>query len=351
MSRTAMAAIYRGNGPTLELVTLPVPEPAAGEAVVRVECCTVCGSDLHTLTGARREVTPSILGHEILGRVEDVGDTPPVDQTGRPLEPGDRITWSTVVSCGSCDRCERGLPQKCRSVAKYGHALAEGRMALAGGLAEYVLLRPGSAVVRVDEALPAEVVCPASCATATVAAALRAAGDVRGRRVLVVGAGMLGLTATAMAATAGATSVVACDLDERRLELARRFGTTASVHWNDRETLDPFDIVLELSGAPPAVEWAAGIADVGGTVVLVGSVMPSPPVPVDPESIVRRCLTIRGVHNYAPRDLVTAVDFLATSGTTFPFADLVEDHTTLAEINPAITRAIAQRPIRLAVRP
>ena len=320
---------------------------------MRVECCTICGSDLHTVTGAREEVAPSILGHEILGTVVRVGDTPPSCLDGRPLQPGDRVTWSTVVSCGDCERCRRGLPQKCRSLSKYGHALAEGRTALSGGFAEFLLLQRGSSVARIGTEIPAEVLCPVNCATATVAAAFRAARDVAERRVLIIGAGLLGLTAAAFARSRNAAKVAVCDIDPERLSRASHFGADTAIEWpphTGRES-DRFDVVFEMSGSADAVELTCEVADVGATVVLVGSVKPSRPVPIDPERIVRQWLTIRGVHNYGPQDLQTAVVFLQQHQTRFPFADLVESSYSLSDINEALEFAVRERPVRVAIRP
>ena len=209
---------------TIELSELPIPQILPGEALVRVTCCTICGSDLHTYTGARSESTPSILGHEILGVVDTVGEPPLCDVAASPLQPGDRVTWSTSIACGSCDRCQEGIPQKCRRLRKYGHESALGRTALSGGLAEFVLLQAGSSVIKIERDLPDEVVCPVNCATATVAAALRNAGNLSRKRVLIFGAGMLGLTATAFAKSLGAAKVAICDRTDQRLERATQFG-------------------------------------------------------------------------------------------------------------------------------
>lgn len=113
-----------------------------------VECCTACGSDLHTITGKRTEQTPTILGHEICGTVVRTGVTPLGDMDGLPLQPGDRVTSWTSVSCGDCDRCRGGLPQKCRALAKFGHESTAERWPLSGGLAEYVHLPVGTQVMR-----------------------------------------------------------------------------------------------------------------------------------------------------------------------------------------------------------
>ncbi len=361
-SESSLAAIFQEAGEPLELLRFPIPTPVAHEALVRIECCTVCGSDLHTISGKRKEPTPSILGHEILGVVERLGSPPLCDVSGTSLEVGDRVTWSTCISCGECARCLSGLPQKCHSIAKYGHDIAEGKYALSGGLADFILLREGSAIVKVDPALPAEVICPVNCATATVTAAYRVGGIIEGRRVLIFGAGMLGLTAAAFAKSNAAAHVTVCDTNAERLQLSRRFGADSTIEWsnNDEEFSErasacsvdgKFDLILELSGSSEAVETACRLGAIGASVVLVGSVMKSPMVSLDPESIVRRWLCIRGVHNYAPVDLLTAINFLSDSHSRFPFGELVEKTFSLTDVNQAIEFAQNAKPVRIAIRP
>ncbi len=360
--QTCMAAVFHGAGQPLQLTQFEIPSVAAGEAIARIECCTLCGSDLHTVAGTRNESVPSILGHEILGTIQDVGDPPLRDVQGHPLGPGDRVTWSTAISCRQCDRCRSGLPQKCRELAKYGHEVAEGRCALSGGLAEYLLLRTGTMAVQVDPAIPDEVACPANCATATVAAAYRAAGEIAGRRVLILGAGLLGLTAAAFAKSHGASHTVVCDSNADRLCLATEFGADCAVEWHaDLAELRmrltracenaAFDLIVELSGSPDAVEAACELGDIGAQVILVGTVMKSRPVRLDPERIVRNWLCVRGVHNYAPEDLLTAVEFLARYHGRFPFAKVVEESYLLSDVNQAIESAVNNRPVRVAIRP
>lgn len=348
-------------GEPLELQDVPVP-PVSDGALVRIDCCTLCGSDIHTVTGHRNEPAPSVLGHEAVGTVVEVGTPSLLDLDGRPLTPGDRITWSPVVSCGTCPRCVAGIPQKCLSLFKYGHALADGPGTLSGGLAEIIHLRPGTTAIKLATEVPDEVYSPASCATATIAAAFRAAGLIAGRRVMILGAGMLGLTAAAFAKNNEASQVVISDLHQGRLARAAQFGADATVPWQSelevfRQHLreqaggDLFDVILDVSGAPDAIEAACRLGDVGGTIVLVGSVSPSRPVQIDPESVVRRLLTIRGVHNYGPPDLRTAVEFLTHSHLRFPFADLIEQTFPLSQVNEAIDLALLNRPVRLAIRP
>ena len=332
-----------------------------GEVLVEVLGCTLCGSDLHSFTGRREVAVPTVLGHEITGRIValgPVGGAGPVTAVdGGPVAVGDRVVWAVVASCGACDRCRRGLPQKCRSGVKYGHArLAEGREPL-GGLGSHCLLLPGTSMVRLPAALPLEVTCPAGCATATVVAALEPAGDLAGRRVGIFGLGMLGLTACAMAREAGAEVVLGIDPEPARAERAKAFGATAVATPAELPALlggpaaGGLDLVLEMSGAAAAVAAAIEAAGVGGCVHLVGSVFPAGRVALDPEQVVRRQLTIRGTHNYAPRHLQQAVAFLERCHERFPFAELVECWMPLADVAAAFDHAIASLAIRIGVRP
>lgn len=351
---TARYARWEGVGEPFRLVDAPLPErPGPGELVVRVDLATVCGSDLHTTRGHRSSPAPGVLGHEQVGRVVAVGDPSggpgPRHVDGTPVRAGDRIVWSVAASCGSCRRCRRGLPQKCTDLLKYGHEPLDEAHPLTGGFASHCVLAPGTATAVVPDAVPDPVAAPASCATATVAAVLDAAGAVgAGDRVLVTGAGMLGVTAVAMAARAGAEVVVADPHADRR-DRALRFGAAGAVAVPD---VRAFDVALELSGASAAVRTCLDGLDVGGTAVLAGSVSPGPPVELDPERVVRGLHTVVGVHNYAPRHLAAAVDFLAAEHARFPFAELTAGPWALDDLDAAFAAAGAPGAApRQAVRP
>lgn len=353
------AAIFDGTPGTIALRQIPVPEPRGLEIVVRVLGCTLCGSDLHSFDGRRSVPVPTILGHEIVGEIAAFGATATkVDSAGQPLHVDDRVTWAIVASCGDCFYCQRGLPQKCLKSVKYGHEIIRPGRELLGGLAEHCLLVPGTAVIKLPDDLPLSVACPASCATATIAAALEAAGPIRNRSVCIFGAGMLGLTACAMARSQGADVVVCVEPNSTRLERAREFGAThvcssAGLPAIAQEAGLPygFDAILELSGSPAAFEAAWPMIRTGGVLVLVGSVFPAPPIPLAFEQIVRRQLTIRGIHNYAPRHLQSAVEFLAGHHTDYPFASLVKQWISLDSIEDAFELAKDPSAIRIGVRP
>jgi putative phosphonate catabolism associated alcohol dehydrogenase len=348
------AAVFRGVGEPLRVESFARPVLGPGEALVRVSLATICGSDLHTIYGRRPGPTPCVLGHEAVGVVEDVGPGF-LDVSGRPVTVGERVVWGVAAACGGCFFCRVGLPQKCDSLRKYGHDPVRPGSGPHGSLTTRCHLLPGTAVVRVPDHLSDAVAAPAACATATVMAAL-AAGPVRGC-VVVFGVGMLGLTACAAAAET-ASAVVACDVDDARLSRARAFGATHTCR--PAEVVDlaraltagrGADLALELSGSPAAVGQSLDVLRPGGTAVWVGAVSPSPAVPIDPERVVRRCLRVVGVHNYAPPDLAAAVAFLSRAHARFPFAGLVERTFDLDDADAAVRYAGAVRPVRVGVTP
>jgi len=356
------AAVFDGPGLPFRLTALPYTGPAAGEVIVRVALCTICGSDLHTTAGRRHGPTPCVLGHEVVGTVEAVGEGAR-DVAGRPLDVGRRVAVGVGTRCGACFYCTRALPQKCESLVKLGHTRAEGDDGPFGGLATHCRLPAGAVVVPVPDGLPDEVAAPAGCAAATATAVLRTAGpEVAGGCVVIFGAGMLGLTAAAMATARGAAAVVVCDVDVNRLLRSRAFGATHTIPLPDESgALSAVvrdqtggrgaDVVLELSGAPVAAAWGIDTLRTGGKAVWAGGVLPTEPVAVLPERVVRGCLTVAGVHNYMPSDLETAVEFLAAHHIHFPFAELVEVAYPLTAVDEAFHVAATARPVRVGVRP
>lgn len=361
---TAMAWIKHGTNH--QLMAVPEVYLAPGDALVEVEFATVCGSDLHTVHGRRSAPVPLVLGHEQVGKVVALGEGA-VRADGRPLAMGDRVIWSIMVSCGKCDRCLKGIPQKCRALAKYGHEQVRHGWELSGGFATHVHLRAGTTIVPVAESMPREIAAPLSCASATAIAAIDAAAsimDLDGAAMLVTGAGLVGLTVAAAATDRGARVIVS-DPDPDRRANALRFGAIEAVDPMSpagmpdsfeamRERLglsDGLDVSIEASGSSAAVAQAIDCLDIGGVAVLVGSVHPAGRVPLDPEAVVRGLKTVRGVHNYAPQHLIDAVAYLEERHCAYPFAELVGTSFPLAELDAAIVEATTGGHVRVGIIP
>jgi threonine 3-dehydrogenase len=340
-------ALWEG-GDAVRLVDVPLPVLGPGEVLVRVLLATVCGSDRHTVSGRRTSPCPSVLGHEAVGEIVEIGAGGAAGDDGGALAAGDRVVWGVTVACGACDRCRSGRTAKCRSVRKVGHEPFDSAWPLSGTYARHLVLPAGATVARVPTTVPDTLAAPAGCATATVMAAVEAAGPLAGRRVLVSGAGMLGLAAVVAARDAGAAAVVVSDPDAARRDLAARFGATATPGTDD--AVAPVDVAVELSGASAAVARCLDALDVGGRLVLVGSVAPGPAVPLDPERIVRGWHTVTGVHNYEPRHLRAALELLDRTRDVVPWADLVAPAARLADLAGLLSGPAGTAP-RAAVAP
>lgn len=359
---TSRAAVFYGAGEPFLLEQFPIPELSSGETLVRIRCATICASDLHSYFGRRPSPTPCVLGHEMVGEIAGIGPGGVYDYRGRPLVLGDRVTWSMVWSCGECFYCTHGLRPRCERLMKFGHEQISPTRALTGGMAEHCHLPPGTAIFKVPPDSPDCVASSSNCATATVAAVFRTAGPVKGASVVIHGAGMLGLTACAMAAFGGAKHILAIELDKRRRDQALQFGATdaldsalpsAQIVAGVRDASEGrgADIALELAGFPESIELGVGLLRPGGRLVMAGSTFIGRPVRLSAQEIVRRMIRIEGVYNYSPEDLESALTFLSQAVNLYAFDSLVGKSFPLSEVNAAIHFAETVRPLRVALIP
>jgi len=357
MPTGAVAQVFDGPGRPLRLQEVPLPDVLApGEVLVALRLATLCGSDLHTIEGRRNEPTPAILGHEGVGTVVRRG--PDRDW----LQDGTRVTWSIADSCGHCIFCtDYGLPEKCDQLFKYGHAAITDGHGLNGTYASHVILRSGTSIVPVPDSLADALVAPANCALATVANILSHVPS-QTVSILVQGAGLLGIYACAWLRDRGIEHVFCADPLAERRELAQRFGAEPvdclALAANERReqirAVAPHgvDVVLELSGDRAAVLEGVEHLRIGGVYVLAGMVHPDSDLGgLTGEVIIRKCLTLRGVHNYSPEHLQQGLAFLERTADHFPYTDLVSPPISLGRFEYALELAAQRRWLRVAVTP
>jgi alcohol dehydrogenase len=363
MRKKACGMVFSKSGIPMKAQEFPFPELNESELLVRIKYATICGSDLHTFQGFRKTPVPTILGHEIIGEVEAL---PPEgflkDYYGNDLEVGDAITWSIAASCGDCHYCKIGISQKCSYLFKYGHEQITENHPLSGGYAEYCHLAKGTTIVKIADDIPYEVIGPANCATATTAAAFRKGGYCAGKVVIIQGTGMLGLTACAMARYLDADEVIALDIDENRLNMAREMGATKALLLDNNpeiiinEVLQitngyKGDLIIEMSGFTESIELGFNLLGIGGHYVFVGSVFTQPAVEISAETTVRSLFNIHGQHNYTAQDLAMAIKFLSENYKTYPFESLISSEYSLREVNEAFEYSVANKSFRVAVVP
>lgn len=342
----ATVAIFHGPGAAFTLAERPLPaELAPGQVLVAISLATVCGSDLHTAAGRRREPVPAVLGHEAVGRVVAVGAGRDRALVGR------RVTWTLADSCGACPACrEWSLPQKCARLFKYGHAPLHDGSSLNGCYATHILLRSGTTVVPLPDHVPDEAAAPANCSLATMVAATGPLGRGGGTAV-IQGAGLLGLHACALLHAAGWRRIVVVDARPARLGVVPALGGEPVLDSAIGAVAEgTVDAVIEACGDAAVIAEGLRLLRPGGHYAVVGLVHPASGLSFSGETLVRKCLTLRGTHNYAPEHLRAAVEFLARA--SVPALDrLVSPPLPLAEIGAAFALAASGDWPRVALRP
>ena len=284
MAQQVRGVVARAKGAPVEVTTVVVPDPGPGEALVQVQACGVCHTDLHYREGAINDDFPFLLGHEAAGVVEAVG--PGVTD----LVPGDFVILNWRAVCGQCRSCRRGRPWYCFSThnATQKMTLEDGTElspALGiGAFAEKTLVAAGQCT-KVDAAAKPEVAGLLGCGVMAGLGAAMFTGEIgRGDSVAVFGCGGVGCAAIAGARLAGAAIVIGVDIDNRKLDGARQFGATAVVNSRETDAVEAIrgltdgngaDVCIEAVGRPEVFEQAFYARDLAGTVVQVGVPDPS----------------------------------------------------------------------------
>jgi putative phosphonate catabolism associated alcohol dehydrogenase len=364
MARTAKAAVYEAPNTPFIIKTYPLRPAKPGEVLVKVTMSTICRSDIHSYEGRRPNPCPGILGHEIIGVIEEIGAGIEKDMRGDPLKVRDRITWSEYFFHGDCYYREvHDMPQKCHGVRKYGHDLAEEDPHFLGGFAEYCYILPGTWILKLPDELSDEEATPLNCGVATMASVTEAAEIALGDAVVVQGLGLLGLYGCAMAKARGARLVIGLDAVPDRLEVAKKFGADQTFNirnLSDKEVVakvralckpDGADAVIEVCGVPDVIPQGLQLLRVGGRYVLGGLVNPDANVTIDANMLVKRWVTMRGIHNYHPRHLIQALDFVMANRKRFPFKDIVDSKFALKDLDSAFKKASERSVLRAAIVP
>ena len=359
MPNTSKIAVFTQTGDPLSISEVSIPNLEPYEILVKIEYTTLCRSDLNTFSGKRREKTPTILGHEIVGRIVSFGEKHSrMDESNYKLEVGDRITWAIYASSPDDLMSKRGIPQKASDLFKYGHEQVSEENNLHGGLAEYIILRANTPMAHLDEEVPLQLGAIINCAVSTVAGSIRLGGELKDKSVLISGVGNLGIYACAMCKTFGAGRVTASDTNRERLEWSLQCGADAACLADENGITDlgtgrlsdeKFDIVLEYSGAHSAMQKSIGMLNTGGTAVLVGATHPGRDLCLNAEKLIRNLWTIKGLHNYNARDFVTAVNFIEEHHSHFPFLEMVFNGFHFGQVNEAFEYALKYNPFRVGI--
>jgi threonine dehydrogenase-like Zn-dependent dehydrogenase len=239
------------------------------------------------------------------------------------------------------------LPQKCEHLFKYGHAASSDGSGLNGCYASHIVLRAGTHIIAVPNDLSDALVAPANCALATIVNALDQL-PVPCERALVQGGGLLGIYACAWLRHRGVREVYCTDINAQRLVLVAGFG---GIPHEPGKALPPIDLVLEVTGNAAVIPEGVRALRPGGNYVWAGMVHPETKLELTGEAILRKCVTVRGVHNYAPGHLAAGLEFLAANRAQLPFEKLVSPPLPLEKLNDAIALTRERVWQRVAVQP
>lgn len=287
-----MKAMLLSRYRQLEITDLPTPIPGPGELLIRVAACGICGSDVHGYDGSSgRRIPPIVMGHEAAGRVAAIG----AQVTG--WREGDRVTFDSTISCGSCPYCARGEINLCDRRQVLGVSCGDYRCD--GAFAEYVIV-PQRIAYKLPDALSfSEAAMLEAVAVAVHAVSLSLI--ISGTQALVLGAGMIGLLCLQALRAAGCSTVFIADVDPSRLTLAKQVGATETLHATGDELVAEIfkrtggagvSLAVEAVGIDPTVRAAVNSVRKSGAVTLVGNITPEVTLPL--QKVVTRQIRIQG---------------------------------------------------------
>jgi D-arabinose 1-dehydrogenase-like Zn-dependent alcohol dehydrogenase len=332
-----LAMVWQGTGSPHAAIAVPGVSLGPGDVLVAVEFATVCPVDAATVRGDGTANVPLVLGHEQVGRVAAIGDGAETADGAR-LVVGMRVVWSRRIGCGACDSCRAGSPSGCATAREYGSDRLRRGWELSGGFATHVLVRAGTAIVTVPEIVPAAVLAPVPCATAIAAAAVEIvaeATEIDGESVVVIGAGLVGLTISAMLADEGAR-VVVVDADAGRRARAREFGAAFAAGDLIGAVADGRVIaaVVDTDGGHDAARPRDVVRSHDAVVISIGASTGG---------------AVTVVQRPDPRHLAAAVAFVSSAWYRFPFERLVSERYPLERLDDALRVASDTPALRIGI--
>jgi threonine dehydrogenase-like Zn-dependent dehydrogenase len=350
-SKSRAAVLVRYQEP-LEIRSYPTPgEAGAGEALVRVDAAGICGTDVHLWLGQLKIPLPVILGHETVGRIQVLGAGLQADWRGTPLAVGNRVTWASSIVCGECYYCRiKRQPTRCVGRRAYGISYcADEAPHLRGGYAEHVLLRAGTAIFRIPDAVSSESVVGAGCGLTTALHGLERMPVVLDDVVVVQGVGPVGMAAVAIAHLSGASRVIAIGGPAHRLERALAFGADEVVSIDEAPTAEArrkcvmdatsgfgADMVIECVGHPEAVPEGLELCRDGGAYLVLGQYADAGNVSFNPHTITRKQLRLAGSWGFEPRHVDRVLRLLERKKYRELFERQVTHRFTLDRANEAL---------------
>lgn len=382
-SQGVLAATLVGPG-HYEIIEYPLPDPAPGCLLVKMEVSGICGTDKHTYqgyvgqyggAGASRPVPfPIIQGHENVGTIAAIGDGPPLtDFEGVPLQIGDRVVVGPNVSCGACYYCRHDFPYYCcEKTVDYGNNIsAKAPPHLFGGWSQYLYVVPGSFLVKVPDELSSEMAVLAEIMAVTVgldrAKQISAFPSESFRfddSVVVLGAGPLGMCFVVKARMLGAGTIIAVDLSEYRLGFAAKLGADHVIHaatTSEHARLAMVrelthgrgaDVVVECAGVPQAVRESLEMLRIGGLLVEAGNFSDMGEVSISPHRhLCAKNVRILGVGGEEPAAYGPSMRQMVRYARHYPLSEFVTHRFGLRQVEEAMKKSMAPDSMKVVIDP
>lgn len=384
MANEAVVAATLVEPGRYELREYPLPDPAPGCLLVKMELSGICGTDKHTYQGYTTQYSgagegkkirfPIIQGHENVGTIAVIGGSGGCfDFEGAPLRAGDRVVVGANVSCGRCYYCTHDFPYYfCQNMTDYGNNLcAADPPHIFGGWSQYIYIVPGSFLVRVPDELPSEIAVLTEVMAVTVgldrAKQMSAFPDepfLFDDTVVVLGVGPLGMCFLMKARMLGAGTIVAIDLSDYRLDFARRLGAdhlinAAATTLAERiQTVRDLthgrgaDVVIECAGVPQAIPEALEMLRLGGLLVEAGNFSDLGEVRISPHRhLCSKSVRILGVGGEEPASYGPSMRQMARYMRFYPLQELVSHRFPLREVESAVRKSMAADSLKVVIEP
>ncbi len=356
------AAIFTEKFKPFEFREMEVPDPDPDGLIVRIGLANICGSDVHAWEGKTPRSGPTILGHEMTGRVFRLGRNVKADALGRPLDEGDRVVYAYWHPCFQCPECLGGETNLC--VVKSGRAGRERSDRwpyFTGAYADFFFLRRGHYTLKVPDGLSDDAVAPINCALAEVIYGLQQGDAQLGDPVAIQGAGGLGIYACAAAKEMGAAPIVILDRLPDRLETAKRFGADHCLNVEDYRAPEEraaavrdltgggAKVVLEVAGTPAVIQEGILMLRPRGTYMIIGNIMPGQTAEFDPTWLYLGSKRMVGVRGYEPWALRKALELLVAAKGRYPWDALLSHKFPFRELTTAFQLSYERKVRRAAI--
>lgn len=351
--------IVREKDAPVEVATIVIPDPGPGEAVVRIQACGVCHTDHNYIEGGVGDDFPFLLGHEAAGVVDKVGEGV------THVEPGDFVVLNWRAVCGECRACKKGQPVYCFAThnAEQKMTLEDGTELTAalgiGAFAEKTLVAAGQCTKVNPEADPAAAGLLGCGITAGTGSVLNTGALQRGESLAVIGVGGVGMASIAAGKLAGATTIIAVDVDDRKLELARKFGATHTINAKSEDPVEGIraltdgngaDLVVEAVGAAATYRQAFDARDLAGRLVLVGVPKPGTEITLPLDEVFGHGGSLKSAwygDTLPERDFPMLTDLYLQG--RFPLGEFVTERIGIEDIDAAFEKMAAGDVLRSVV--